>query len=199
MSRRLSTSSRILRNRREYLTLRDGVLLGTNASSALTYGSISRFDLTRKNATVKTIFTFPTLSSGAGRQSSLLFDSSGTIYGTTSEGGTGLAPECLGYGCGTIFKLTPSANGYKETVLYDFKGTNDVAFPNAPIFDSSGTMFVSMGSSGGSQCAHRGCGTIASFKPATRMSAAGNSLFGVTRWGGTDYGAGDGTVFQVSI
>jgi uncharacterized repeat protein (TIGR03803 family) len=255
---------------------RNGVLYITDDSSAVTYGSIVRVDLTRKNPTAKTIFTFPSLASGAGPRSPLAVDSSGTLYGTTSQGGTGGASECLGYGCGTIFKLTPSKSGFTETVLYDFQGTNDGAFPNPPILDSSGTLYLSMGLTEGSACVDGGCGTVGSFNLATRklknfyyftrsglwwpnsyltfdrsgalygttsnsgyqlnndggvfkltrhkggftegtaytftgtpdgafpgggllLSPSGTKLYGVTRWGGTGYGGGDGVVFSITI
>jgi hypothetical protein len=31
---------------------------------------------------------------------------------------------CSGYGCGTVFSLTPGGNGYAEKVLYSFDGTH---------------------------------------------------------------------------
>ena len=47
----------------------------------------------------------------------------GTFYGTTFEGGTNCAP----YGCGTIFKITPSG---KLTTLYSFCSAG--VFPDCP-------------------------------------------------------------------
>jgi uncharacterized repeat protein (TIGR03803 family) len=53
-------------------------------------------------------------------QSSLVFDQTGNLYGTTVSGGSGSA--CNIYdGCGTVFKLTPSAGGsWTESVLHSF-------------------------------------------------------------------------------
>jgi len=44
--------------------------------------------------------------------SGVIFDTAGNLYGTTSAGGT--------YRDGTVYELSPSANGWVETVLYDF-------------------------------------------------------------------------------
>jgi uncharacterized repeat protein (TIGR03803 family) len=48
----------------------------------------------------------------------LLFDQSGNIYGTTYNGGTG------NDGYGTVYELSPSGNGYAESVLYRFSGSD---------------------------------------------------------------------------
>jgi uncharacterized repeat protein (TIGR03803 family) len=50
---------------------------------------------------------------GAGLDSALAHGSDGNFYGTTSAGGDNCSP----YGCGTVFKITPSGT---ETTLYSF-------------------------------------------------------------------------------
>lgn len=65
---------------------------------------------------------------GAG----LTMDSSGALYGTTTWGG--------GFGSignGTVYKLTPTANGYKERVIHAFAGSSDGSYPNAPVIVES--------------------------------------------------------------
>jgi uncharacterized repeat protein (TIGR03803 family) len=96
--------------------------------------------------------------------SDLVFDAHGNLYGTTHGGGD--------FGDGTVFELTPVANGFqsewKETVIHSFhKDRNDGAQPSASIvFDEAG------------------------------------NLWGTTEQGGTDYmGTGaiaGGTVFELS-
>ena len=55
----------------------------------------------------------------------LIFDKAGNLYGTTFDGGIGP----LG-GFGTVFELTPKADGsWTETVLHRFTGGRDGAFP----------------------------------------------------------------------
>jgi hypothetical protein len=47
---------------------------------------------------------------GAYPIAGLIADKEGALYGTTQEGGNN---GCNGYGCGTVFKLTPPAKGRK--------------------------------------------------------------------------------------
>src|SRR5580692_30760 len=70
----------------------------------------------------------------------LALDQYGNIYGTTLGGG-GSGNVCAG-GCGTVFKMTPSANGkWKYMVLHRFKGT-DGAGPQAGVtLDSRGNIY----------------------------------------------------------
>lgn len=60
----------------------------------------------------------------------LIMDGSGALYGTTVIGGS---CNSFYYGCGTVFKLTPSGSRYSETVLYRFAGIPDGEAPNAPL------------------------------------------------------------------
>lgn len=66
-------------------------------------------------------------SDGSAPGSGLSFDSVGDIYGTTYFGG---ATSCAdGYGCGTIFKLTPSSAAYTEKVVWNFGKGSDGDYP----------------------------------------------------------------------
>jgi uncharacterized repeat protein (TIGR03803 family) len=63
----------------------------------------------------------------------LIFDSSGTLYGTTQSGGDS--------GCGTVFELTRKSGGsWKEKVLHHFNG-KDGYQPTGLIFDASGNLY----------------------------------------------------------
>jgi uncharacterized repeat protein (TIGR03803 family) len=69
--------------------------------------------------TYKVLYNFNDNGGGFGPESSLVFDSLGNLYGTTTAGGTGCQPT----GCGVVFELTPSLNGsWSEHVLHDFDG-----------------------------------------------------------------------------
>src|SRR5271163_4974408 len=67
------------------------------------------------------LYTFCSLSDcvdGANPFAALIFDSAGNLYGTTSTGGSGQCYNEGTAGCGTIFELTPTANGqWTEAVL----------------------------------------------------------------------------------
>jgi uncharacterized repeat protein (TIGR03803 family) len=66
----------------------------------------------------------------------LIFDAAGSLYGTTSEGGTG--------GKGTVFKLSPHLNGiWTDKVLHNFRfNGSDGTSPNGGlIFDAAGNLY----------------------------------------------------------
>jgi len=56
--------------------------------------------------------------------STLVFDTAGNLYGTSSTGGN---PSC---DCGTIFKLEPTSGGWSESVLHNFGSSGDGAYPS---------------------------------------------------------------------
>jgi uncharacterized repeat protein (TIGR03803 family) len=60
----------------------------------------------------------------------LLLDSKGNLYGTTSSGGA--------FNQGTLFMLSPTSAGWKESVLYSFTGKADGAYPLGIAFDAAG-------------------------------------------------------------
>jgi len=75
----------------------------------------------------------------------LVFDASGAIYGTTGSGGS---HNCI-YGCGTVYKLAPSGQGYTESVIYTFTGQADGAFPYGSVaFDQAGNLYTTASSQG---------------------------------------------------
>lgn len=81
-------------------------------------------------------------SDGAYPQGSLVFDSDGNLYSTTSYGGAGscnVLDEPAG--CGTVFRLKPGKAGWKESVLYGFGGGADGGNPFAAvIMDGQGDL-----------------------------------------------------------
>ena len=84
----------------------------------------------------RTLHTFTGGLDGAYPEGSLIMDREGNLYGTTSGGGTG-------YQRGVVFKLHPTASGWKETVLYSFSGgATDGANPTGNlIFDRAGNLY----------------------------------------------------------
>ena len=74
----------------------------------------------------------------------LVFDSSGNLYGTASLGGQGVCPFFVGTdACGTVYKLTPQANGsWAFTAIHSFTGGADGGNPEATlVFDKSGNLY----------------------------------------------------------
>jgi uncharacterized repeat protein (TIGR03803 family) len=75
---------------------------------------------------------------GAVPLADLITDQAGNLYGTTFEGG-GFYDCPAGYGCGTVFELSPNGT---ETVLHSFGGGNDGANPRAGLVaDHAGNLY----------------------------------------------------------
>lgn len=107
----------------------------------------------------------PTDSSSDGNSpfSAPIFDAAGNIYGTTQKGGF--------FGAGTVFRLTPTSTGlWKETVLYQFKGTPDGLNPVSTLIRDSagnlyGTTFFGGPATTNPLCDGRGCGVVFKLTP----------------------------------
>jgi uncharacterized repeat protein (TIGR03803 family) len=77
----------------------------------------------------------------------LILDSKGNLYGV-DEGGKTTSGVC-GYGCGTVFELSPQAGQWKKTTLYEFTGGNDGKDPSGPLaFDKAGNLYGTTGDGG---------------------------------------------------
>jgi uncharacterized repeat protein (TIGR03803 family) len=88
---------------------------------------------------------FPT--DGATPEAGLVRDAAGNLYGTTRFGGD--THTCGTFGCGTIFKLTPSGT---ESVLYSFPGPPDGKEPlGGLIQDAAGNFYGTTGFGGAFQ------------------------------------------------
>lgn len=129
------------------------------------YGCGTVFKLA-PDGTESVLHIFESNSDGGGPRGGLIMDAAGDLYGTTAVGG-GSGCGGLGYGCGSIFKVTPKG---KETILYGFSGgANDGAQPVAGLVaDAAGNLYgTTSAGGGGTQCVVEfgGCGAI--FKYAT--------------------------------
>jgi uncharacterized repeat protein (TIGR03803 family) len=157
---------------------------------------------------------------GAAPLYSLVFDSSGNLFGNTTQGGN--LRRCLSSGssgCGVVFELSPTSGGsWHETVLHAFTGDADGSAPSgAPALDNFGNLYGTT-SAGANQRCFNGCGVVFSLTPASGggwtetvlHSFSGNpdggvpaggvilgttgNLYGTTAEGGPN---GNGTVFRV--
>jgi uncharacterized repeat protein (TIGR03803 family) len=205
-----------------------GNLYGTTATGGsgtdcFGYGCGTVFELTQNSSgdwTEKVLHTFHKNRDGWLLYDSLIFDAVGNLYGTTSKGGT--VTDCLGNGCGTVFELTPKADGgWSEKVLHRFN-SKDGGAPNGLIFDASGNLYGT--TYFGGRYSNRfncpsGCGTVFELMPTAEawnerlihnfdddgkdgfgpsasliFDAAGN-LYGTTAFGRV---RGTGTVFEMT-
>ena len=79
-------------------------------------------------------------------------DSAGNIYGTTVLGGD--------FGGGTVFQLSPTANGWVHTVLYSFTGGADGGEPYKGVtLDRKGNLYGTAVTGGSGNC-EGGCGVV---------------------------------------
>ena len=165
------------------------------------------------------LYQFAGLSSGwQPSLGNLTFDPEGNIWGTTMDGGSN---GCYGgFGCGVVFKLTPTQQGWTETVVYSFTGGGDGAYPvSGVVFDHAGNIYGTTTGGGTGNCNSYvgGCGVIFKLSPSENgwaesalyqfsggadggvpvggltFSASG-ALYGTTELGGT----GNGTVFELA-
>jgi uncharacterized repeat protein (TIGR03803 family) len=62
---------------------------------------------------------------GAAPLGTLVFDANGNIFGTAEAAGASGGGRCDNFGrggCGAVFELSPSQNGWSETVIHSFLG-----------------------------------------------------------------------------
>ncbi len=136
----------------------DGNLYGTAALGG--YGSGTVFKLVPSGGgwTESVLYAFAGGHDGTYPDAGVIFDHSGNLLGTTSEGGE--------YYWGTVFELTPSQNGWSESLIYQFN--KDVSGAN-PV---SGLMLDSAGNLYGDNFygATGGCGTVYELVPGASWS-----------------------------
>lgn len=94
----------------------------TTAGSSASAGTVFKLTPPANAAgtwTETVLYNFLGGTDGAGPQASLILDTNGALYGTTTHGGSANA--------GTVFRLTPPASGssWTESLLYSFKGGSD--------------------------------------------------------------------------
>jgi len=101
-----------------------GNLYGTTYSGGATGNGVV-FELARHKSkgtwTYHTLWGFTGGNDGGVPAGSLTMDSAGNLYGTTTQGGTGVV--------GTVFELSPNGKKWSESVLYNFTGNNDGGEP----------------------------------------------------------------------
>jgi uncharacterized repeat protein (TIGR03803 family) len=101
-------------------------------------------------------------------EAELVLDASGNLYSTTYQGGD---LSCYyGYGCGTVFELTPKTGGkWAEKVLYTFSknGVDGSGPVGGLIFDHSGNLYGTTMRGGDQSCGAEadGCGTVFEITP----------------------------------
>ncbi len=100
----------------------------------------------------------PRFSDSPGPQASLLRDTAGNLYGTTFSDGP--------YGCGSVFKLTPSGGGWTYTSLHDFTGGMAGCMSAANVtMDANGNLYGTASIGGTGACDFNYCGFVWEITP----------------------------------
>jgi uncharacterized repeat protein (TIGR03803 family) len=191
-----------------------------NPAACLEAGCGTIFKIT-PSGTLTTLYSFCAQSgcTDGGNPAGLVQAANGDFYGTTEDGGA----NCVPYGCGTVFKITPSGTlttlysfcpqggfpactdgwspvaGLVQATNGDFYGTTSAGGANygGTVFKitPSGTLatLYTFCSQGGSLCTD-GANPLAGLVQATN-----GDLYGTASYGGTNCApSGCGTVFKVT-
>jgi uncharacterized repeat protein (TIGR03803 family) len=150
---------------------------------------------------------------GGNPYAGVVLDAAGNLYGNAEIGGTGQCKNNWGFviGCGTVFELTPGADGkWTEKVLHNFRSESDIS--TGLTFDTAGELYgtVYFGAGvfkmtpGGNgrwtyRVVHRFSAKDGGPSSGVIFDAAGN-LYGTTEEGaGSGCGPyGCGTVFEIT-
>jgi uncharacterized repeat protein (TIGR03803 family) len=112
---------------------------GGNPNSSSGYGTVFEVN----NSGQESVFyAFTAPPNGTNPNGSLVRDSTGNLYGTTTYGGSGSCNNGFLPGCGIVFKVDPSGS---ETVLYNFTGGADGQYPGSLIMDAAGNLYGKAG------------------------------------------------------
>ena len=197
----------------------DGNLYGTTAvggtgqyCSNNTCGTVFELTPTKRGWAEQLLYV------AEGSPQSLIFDSSGNLFGVESTGGSDR--ECYPSGCGAIFELVHQVDGtWTENTIYQFTGGADGGQPASIAFDASGNLVGSNEGTGWLRSCRGtgGCGAIFELTPGSggtwnfsllyqfaRGGASGiypgslipdkdSDVTGITRQGGDGFG----TIFRL--
>jgi uncharacterized repeat protein (TIGR03803 family) len=160
--------------------------------------------LSRASGTESVVHSFGASGDGSVPSASLL-DVNGTLYGTTTAGGSGEGSLCGPGGCGTVFRVTTKG---EENVVYSFSDANGVG-PTASLIDVKGTLYgttlyggagyagtvFSLTPSGKESVLHSFGGRGDGASPYANLIEYKGKLYGTTSEGGAH---NDGTVFSIT-
>ncbi|HEX8814327.1 MAG TPA: choice-of-anchor tandem repeat GloVer-containing protein [Terriglobales bacterium] len=169
-------------------------------------GTVFELSPSKGKWTEKVLLSFDGGSGGANPDGPVVFDGKGNLYGTTFQGGAG--------GAGVVFELSPTKNGWTETVLHSFSGPDGADSEAAVVFDAKGNLYgtTTYGGTYGDGAvfeltpsngkwtekvlhSFNPSGTDALFPEAAVIVTSKGTLYGTTYGGGSN---GAGAVFELS-
>jgi uncharacterized repeat protein (TIGR03803 family) len=148
-------------------------------------------------------------SDGSYPDAAMITDKAGNLYGTANTGGTGSCSQNSINGCGIVFELSPPAQkggSWTQTVLYNFQGGKDGAYPNASLIaDKAGNLYGVTSQGGKDNCEnidYIGCGVAFELSPSGGGAWTETILYRFTGnpkgKGDADFAAPSGVVFDKS-
>ena len=116
----------------------NGSLYGANVLGPVVYDlrpSATRPPSVFAGWTETALYQFQGINDGFNPSGNLIFDHSGNMYGVMEIGGSGCYE-----GCGLIYELSPSGQGWQKSVVYNFQSGEEVVAPEGIIFNQSGNL-----------------------------------------------------------
>jgi uncharacterized repeat protein (TIGR03803 family) len=111
-----------------------GNLYGTSPNSGTYYSGVAYEFIRDADWAESLLLNFQAMPDGSAPLNGPIIDSAGNLYGTTSAGGAN--------GYGTVYELSPSANGLTETTLYNFTNESDGGSPTSNlVMDRAGNLY----------------------------------------------------------
>jgi hypothetical protein len=192
-----------------------GNLYGTTLGGGTDgYGTAFELISTKRGTwTEKVLHDFNSNDGGGSPDGSLIFNSSGNLFGTITGSG-----NCnSGNGCGSVFELIPKASGaWTAKVLHKFNGADGDSPGAGLILDASGNLYGTTEEGGNGTC-NGGCGIVFEltqktggawtekvlhkfngsdgYGPDSLIFDNSSNLYGLTYLGGTHR---SGTVFELT-
>jgi uncharacterized repeat protein (TIGR03803 family) len=139
-----------------------GKMLSIALRAVLAVFALSLFAAETAAGQEKVLYSFYNVGGAVLPVASVISDASGNLYGTAFYGGT--------YDNGMVFELTPTATGWKQTVLYSFNpnGIDGFGATGGLVFDGSGNLYGTTEFGGTGDCTNGfGCGTAFELSPST--------------------------------
>ena len=149
---------------------RNGNFYGTTSFGGAGSGTVFKLSHSGSGWIISTLYSFQGGSDGANPIARVTIGADGSLYSTTSAGGT------TGYG--NVFQLQPQLTAcrsvncpWRQTVLYEFQGGTDGGAPQYGdlTFDRSGALYGTAVAGGLTNCEGNTCGVV--FK----LTKSGNS------------------------
>lgn len=152
------------------------------------------------------LYAFTGGSDGDNPSGGLVFDSFGSLYGTTFDGGDSNCAGYHTYGCGTVFQLSPGFV-WTETVIHTFGGGHGADRRARSNFDNANRRYSPIGRSGrppkcDSERRDSGYNEDGANPEGGLVFDSAGNLYGTTAFGGYSLDGcaydGYGTVFELS-